>query len=490
MKDTTKKLADLIYKAGITETAGSTHADISNVVCDSRKTTEGSLFVAIKGYTVDGHQYVDQAISSGARAVVCEVLPEKLIEGITYVRVNDTRKALGAIAANYYDDPSGKLQLIGVTGTNGKTTIVRMLYEVFTRMGHPCGMLSTISNIIADQQVGSDLTTPDVLTTNQYLSQMVSAGCRYAFMEVSSHALVQGRTEGIRFAGAVFTNLSHDHLDYHKSFKEYLKSKQKLFNTLDDKAFALTNLDDKNGIIMVQNTRADKKTYSLKAMADYKGKIMENRFSGMHMVIDKKDVWCKLTGTFNAYNVLAVYATGCMLGAGPDDLLTRISSCKSPEGRFDLMIGKNNVIGIVDYAHTPDALENVLQNIREVRTGNERLITVVGCGGNRDKGKRGTMAAIAASYSDKVIFTSDNPRYEEPEAIIEDMKNGLEINPALKSKHISIVRRDEAINVACVMATDGDIILVAGKGHEKYQEIKGVKHPFDDKATLQKLLNR
>ncbi len=490
MKTEHKSLADLIYKTGITETAGTTHRKITTVVQDSRKATEGALFVAIKGLSSDGHLHIDQAISLGAKAILCEALPGSLKDDITYIRVPDTRKALGIVAANYFDHPSHKLQLIGVTGTNGKTTVARMLHEVFNKLGYRCGLISTISNIVADKEVPTEYTTPDPLTINQLLSDMAEAKCGHAFIEVSSHALAQSRVEALRFAGAVFTNLTHDHLDYHKSFREYLKSKQLLFNMLTTDSFALTNLDDKNGMIVVQNNKGKTWTYSLKAMADFKGKLLENSFSGLHLHIDKRDVWCKLTGTFNAYNILAVYGVGRILDKPPDSLLSAISSCNPQKGRFDFFIGENKVIGIVDYAHTPDALKNVLETIKEVRTGNEKLITVIGCGGNRDKSKRGPMAVIAASYSDKVIFTSDNPRYEDPEAIIEDMRQGLEIDPGLKSKTMTITKRQEAINIACVMAAEEDIILVAGKGHEKYQEVNGVKHPFDDKAILQQLLNR
>lgn len=485
-----KSLADLIYKTGITETSGTTHREIATVVSDSRKATEGSLFVAIRGLTNDGHLHIDQAISLGAKAILCETLPGSLNDEVTYVRVRDTRKALGIVAANFFDHPSRRLKLIGVTGTNGKTTVVRMLHEVFSKLGNRCGMISTISNVVAGREVPTEYTTPDPLTINQLLADMAAAKCTHAFIEVSSHALAQARVEALHFAGAVFTNLTHDHLDYHKNFREYLKSKQLLFNKLETKSFALTNLDDKNGMIVTQNTKGKIWTYSLRAMADFKGKLLEKSLNGLHLQIDKRDVWCKLTGTFNAYNIMAVYGVGRILDKPADSLLSAISNCAPPKGRFDFFIGDNKVIGIVDYAHTPDALKNVLETIKEVRTGNEKLITVIGCGGNRDRSKRGPMAAVAASHSDKVIFTSDNPRHEDPETIIEEMMQGLQLNPGLKPKAIKITNRQEAINVACVMASEGDIILVAGKGHEKYQEIKGVKYPFDDKAILQKLLNR
>ncbi len=490
MKKTPGLLTDIVYKTGITKTSGSMEKDIYDVVSDSRSASKGCLFVAVKGLTVDGHDYIEEAINKGASAILCERIPDKVRENVSYIVVSETAKALGIAAANFYDHPSRKLKLIGVTGTNGKTTVTRMLYEVFKRLGHRCGLISTISNVVHERETASSLTTPDAITINNLLHQMVEEKCEYVFMEVSSHALAQSRVNGITFTGAIFTNFSHDHLDYHKSTKEYLNSKQMLFNDLEEDAFALTNLDDKNGLIMVQNTKADRKTYSLQAMADYKGRVLENSFSGLHLQIDDRDVWCNLVGKFNAYNVLTVYATGCIRGKNKENLLTAISASKAPEGRFELINGNDGIKGIVDYAHTPDALKNILETINEIRTGNEKLITVLGCGGDRDKTKRGPMAAIAASLSDKVIFTSDNPRSENPQKIINDMKKGLDLDPALKSKYLVVTNRKEAINVACVMATNSDIILVAGKGHEKFQEIKGVKHPFDDKQILHHLLNR
>ncbi len=485
-----KQLSDILYRTGVKETWGTPHCGILSVAADSREVSPGALFIAVKGLTTDGHQYIGDAIEKGARAIMCETMPAELVPGISYIRVFDTTSGMAAAAANFYDNPSEQLKLIGVTGTNGKTTTVRLLHEVFTRLGHTCGLISTISNKVGTTESPARYTTPDALSVNKLLRQMVDAGCDHAFMEVSSHALTQRRTEGLHFTGAIFTNISHDHLDYHQTFREYLQAKQLLFNKLSNTAFALTNLDDKNGMIALQNTKATVKTYSLRAMADFKGKILDNSFEGLHLHIGKHEVWSQLTGRFNAYNILAVYGAGCMLGKESDTLLTTISACEAPAGRFEYFRNKSKITGIVDYAHTPDALENVLKNINEIRQAPGKLITVIGCGGDRDKAKRPSMATIAAGYSDQVIFTSDNPRTEDPEAIISDMIAGLEADPTLKQKYITITNRKEAINVACVMAREGDIILVAGKGHEKYQEINGVRHPFDDKALLQEFLNR
>ncbi len=479
-----KALSDIIYRTAIKETLGTVDRVVRRVVSDSRQAEQDALFVAVSGHTTDGHQHIDDAINRGATAIVCEKLPKPAPENVSFIRVADSRKALGMIAANFYDHPSHRMKLVGITGTNGKTTVARLLYDVFTGMGYPCGLISTIGNRIDQQESDTRYTTPDPITINRLLAEMVEAGCAYAFMEVSSHAMVQMRVEALSFTGATFTNITHDHLDYHPTFREYLKAKQSLFDQLEKNSFALTNQDDKNGLFMTQNTRADVKTYSLKALADYKGKLIENTLSGLHLIIDNEEVWCRLTGTFNAYNIMAVYGVGRMLDKDSKEMLTAISRCGPPEGRFDHFTGKDNITGIIDYAHTPDAIENVLKNILEVRTGNEKLITVIGCGGNRDKTKRGRMAAIAATYSDKVIFTSDNPRFEEPETIIAEMIKGLEMDPELKNKYITITNRAEAIHVATVMAGKGDIILVAGKGHEKYQEIKGVRYPFDDKQIL------
>lgn len=483
-------LKEIIYQINVQELAGDSSTDICAVVADSRQAVPGALFAAVRGITTDGHLHIDQAIEKGATAVLCERMPENRQQHICYLVVDDSAKALGMAAANFYDHPSKKLILVGVTGTNGKTTIVNMLYDAFTRLGHQCGMISTIGNCVAGKTLKTQYTTPDVLTTNKLLSDMVGAGCEYAFMEVSSHALTQKRTEAVHFCGAVFTNISHDHLDYHKSFREYIKAKQMLFKELDDKAFSVTNLDDKNGMIITQNSRSKVTTYSLRAMADFKGKLLENNFGGLQLLVDDKELWSRLSGKFNAYNILAVYATGRLLGKDQDELLAAISGCEPPAGRFELVRGGQNITGIVDYAHTPDALRNVLQNIRETKTDKQRILTVVGCGGNRDKTKRPAMAVIATQNSDHVYFTSDNPRFEDPEAIINDMIAGLEHHPELERKYVAITSRKEAIKVACITATPGDIILIAGKGHEKYQEVRGEKLPFDDKAILNEILNR
>ncbi len=485
-----KSLSDIIYRSEIRETIGSVDMGIRSLSHDSRDVHSGSLFVAIKGLRTDGHAYIDQAIAKGAAAILCETMPAKTAEGITYIRVENPAKALGLLAANFFDHPSAKLQLTGITGTNGKTTVARLLYDVFTSLGHRCGLISTIGNIINHRSSDARYTTPDPLMLNSLLREMVEEGCTHAFMEVSSHALSQYRTEGVTFAGAVFTNLTHDHLDYHHNFRNYLHAKQKLFDRLGTDAFALTNTDDKNGRVMTQNTRAGISTYGLRTAADYKGKILENSFSGLHLQVNQHEVWCRLTGKFNASNILAAYGCGRLLGKEPEELLSALSNCKPPEGRFDFFRNADNITGIIDYAHTPDALENVMKNITEARTGQEQVITVVGCGGDRDKTKRGPMAVIAATYSDKVIFTSDNPRSEDPEAIIKDMIRGLDTNPALKNKHLVIGNREEAIKAACMMASENDIILVAGKGHEKYQEMHGEKRPFDDKALVTHYLSK
>ncbi len=483
-------LKEIIHNLPNSEVRGSLTEEIGNITADSRKVTTGSLFVAIKGLQTDGHEYIDQAIGSGAKAIACSKLPEKCKEGVTYLVTANTAKALGTIADAFYGHPSQKIQLIGITGTNGKTTVATLLHEVFSELGFRCGLISTIGNRIADKEQPSHYTTPDAISLNRLLKEMVDAKCTHAFMEVSSHALAQHRTEAIQFRGAVFTNISHDHLDYHKSFRGYLKAKQMLFKALNKNAFALTNLDDKNGMIAIQNTKATKSTYSLKAMADFKTKVLENSFQGLHLLIDGKELFSKLTGNFNAYNILAVYSVGRLLDMDKEQLLKAISKCDPPEGRFDIFTAPNNITGILDYAHTPDALENVLQNINKIREGRQQIITVIGCGGDRDKTKRGPMAVIAAKYSDKVFFTSDNPRNENPDAIIDEMIQRLDMFPGLKEKHIAISNRREAIKVACITAGNGDIILVAGKGHEKYQEIMGKKLPFDDKALLMEFLNR
>ncbi len=479
-------LKDILYKSGIEKLIGSTDTIISQINFDSRKVVAKSLFVAIRGTHVDGHCFIDQSIEDGAIAVVCEEMPEKIKDAITYIIVNDSDFALGQIASNFYDDPSSEINLIGITGTNGKTTTVSLLFNLFRALGNKCGLLSTIENKIENEIIDSTHTTPDAIQINKLLRKMVDKGCSYCFMEVSSHAIMQNRISGLNFKGGLFTNITHDHLDYHKTFDEYIKAKKKFFDNLPKDSFALTNADDKNGNIMLQNTKAKKYTYSLRTLSDYKCKIIENQFDGLQLNIDGKDVWFKLTGVFNAYNLLAAYSIARQLDQDSYEVLTILSMEDCVEGRFDFFKTNDNIVAIVDYAHTPDALKNVMNTISSIRTGNEKLITVVGTGGDRDKLKRPIMTRIAAENSDMLILTSDNPRSEDPKDIIEDMKAG--IDPVSNKKIISITDRKEAIKTACIMAQKGDIILVAGKGHEKYQEIKGVKLPFDDKDILKQIL--
>jgi UDP-N-acetylmuramoyl-L-alanyl-D-glutamate--2,6-diaminopimelate ligase len=482
-----KNLRDIIYKAGIREVVGNTDTVISGITIDSRSVNSRFLFIAMRGLQTDGHLFITQAVKAGATAIVCETIPDHISSDVTYVRVQDTSDSLSTIASNFYDHPDKKLSIIGVTGTNGKTSIVTLLYKLFWESGIPSGLISTIKNMVGSVETDARFTTPDPIGLNMLLSDMVNAGCEYVFMEVSSHAVVQKRIAGIQFTGGVFTNLTHDHLDYHKNFMAYLQAKKTFFDCLEKEAFALTNIDDKNGLVMLQNTRAVKKTYGLLSMADFHARILESGINGMHLQIGNQDVWCRLIGRYNAYNLLAVFAVTSLLGLDKEKVLTILSSATPPEGRFDHFIGRDHITAIVDYAHTPDALENVLKAIQEIRSGNESLITVVGCGGNRDTAKRPVMASIAATYSDKVLLTSDNPRMEDPEKIIDDMKKGLD--PVGVRKSVVIVNRKEAIRAACAMANKHDIILVAGKGHEKYQEIKGVRAPFDDKQILQDMLN-
>jgi UDP-N-acetylmuramoyl-L-alanyl-D-glutamate--2,6-diaminopimelate ligase len=481
-----KLLSDILYKADLLQISGSTDLKITSLAFDSREVTTGCLFVAISGLTSDGHNYITQAIEAGAVAVVCQTMPSTLHDHVSYIHVADSMKALGIIASNFYNNPSNKLTLVGVTGTNGKTTVATLLYKLFQRAGYKCGLVSTVVNQIDDHTIPSKYTTPDAIELNSLFARMVHEGCTHCFMEVSSHAIHQERIAGIRFSGGIFTNLTHDHLDYHKTFKDYLNAKKAFFDKLDKSSFALTNSDDKNGWVMLQNTNARKLSYSVKNMADYKGKILEDNISGLVMQIDGREVWCKLVGEFNASNLMAIYGCARELGMENDLALTTISELGSVEGRFDYFTGKDKITGIVDYAHTPDALENVLKTINSTRTSNEKVITVVGCGGNRDAAKRPLMAAIAASMSDSVILTSDNPRFENPETIIMDMKKGLD--PVAEKKTLIVQSRLEAIKVAAALAKPGDIILVAGKGHEKYQEIEGVKYPFDDKLVLKEAL--
>jgi len=481
-KQLLKTLNDILLKTGLVETMGDISQTITKVVSDSRHVVPGSLFVAVRGVQTDGHQYISQAIAMGASAVVCEEYPPEMPANVNFFRVNDSALALGHIASNYFGNPSHSLKVIGVTGTNGKTTIATLLYQLFTALGYHCGLLSTIRNIVGSKEIPATLTTPDALQLNQLFDQMLNEGISHCFMEVSSHAVAQHRISGVEFAGGIFTNLSHDHLDYHKSFENYRTAKKKFFDDLPASAFAVSNADDRNGRFMLQNKKTKTYYYGIKNMADFRCRIVESRFDGLQLNIDGNETWFRLVGAFNAYNLLAVYATAVLAGESPVKILTALSALNPIEGRFDQFTSPGGITAIVDYAHTPDALENVLKTINGLRTGNEQVITVVGAGGNRDRTKRPLIAAIACNNSNKVILTSDNPRYEEPEAIIEDMRNG--VPPDRKQNTLAITNRTEAIRTACALATQGDIILVVGKGHEKYQEIKGVKYPFDDKQIL------
>jgi UDP-N-acetylmuramoyl-L-alanyl-D-glutamate--2,6-diaminopimelate ligase len=482
-----KLLKDILYKSRITEVRGSTNIAVESITMDSRAVKPFCLFVAVKGVTTDGHAYIDNAIKAGAVAIVCEAIPSEVNDAITYVQVSNSAEALGYIAANFYDNPSEKLKVVAVTGTNGKTTTATLLYRIVRKLGYKAGLLSTVVNRINDKEVPSTHTTPDAISLQKLMSDMVEAGCEYCLMEASSHALHQHRITGVNIKGAVFTNITHDHLDYHKTFNEYIKAKKILFDILPSSAFALINHDDRHSEIMIQNTKAKAKTYAMQSMADYKTKILDNSFSGLHLSIDQQELYTRLIGDFNAYNILAVYATCVELGFDKMDVLTAISTVEAPEGRFEYFTNGDNITAVVDYAHTPDALKNVIETIQNIRTGNERLITVVGCGGDRDRAKRPVMAKLAAELSDQAILTSDNPRSESPEAIIEEMRTGLD--PILLRKTLSITDRMEAIRTACSLARPGDIILIAGKGHEKYQEINGVKHPFDDLTIAKETLH-
>lgn len=478
-----KLLSDLLYKTGIEEVKGNTNLAITSICFDSRKVTRDSLFIATRGTTVDGHTFIEGAIGDGAMAIVCEEFPEEILEKITYVKVKDSQNALGIIASNFYDNPSEKLKLVGVTGTNGKTTTATLLYLLFRSLAKKAGLLSTVKNRIIGETIPSTHTTPDAIAINELLAQMVEKGCTHCFMEVSSHAIHQRRIAGLDFDIALFTNITHDHLDYHKTFDEYIKAKKQFFDELPVGTVAITNADERHGATMTLNTKADVKKYGLKAMADYKCRLVENSFEGLQLNIDGQDVWTRIVGSFNAYNLLAVYATAIELGEDKMEVLTSLSSLSAVEGRFQHFKSQSGVIAVVDYAHTPDALKKVLNTIKDIRSGNEQLITVVGCGGDRDKEKRPLMARIAANLSDRVFATSDNPRSENPDAIINEMKMGLD--PVELAKILSITDRAEAIKTACTLAQPGDIIIVAGKGHEKYQEINGVKHPFDDFEVLE-----
>ena len=483
-----KILKDILYKVTIEAVQGSTDLAIGKIEFDSRKVSNNDIFVAIKGSLSDGHQFIDKAISLGASVVVCEDLPNALLENITYVKVQNSNQALSYLAANYYNNPSQKLKLIGITGTNGKTTIASLLYQMFKKTGYKVGLLSTVKIMVDETEYKATHTTPDSLTINQYLDEMVEVGCEFCFMEVSSHGIHQKRTESLHFEGGVFTNLSHDHLDYHDTFAEYRDVKKSFFDSLPKSAFAITNVDDKNGEVMLQNTTARKRTYALKTYADFKAQVLENQLSGLVLKINNDEVWTKLIGSFNAYNLLAIYGVAVELGVESTEALRLLSELESVSGRFQFIISNSKITAIVDYAHTPDALENVLKTIEDIRTKNEQLITIVGCGGDRDKTKRPIMANIAASLSDKAIFTADNPRTENPQTIIEEMEAGVEGQNFKKT--ISILDRKQAIKTACQMANPGDIILIAGKGHETYQEINGVRHDFDDMQIVQELLKQ
>lgn len=480
------ELKDILYKVHITSTSGSMNVEVKGVCFDSRKAQPGSLFIAVKGTQSDGHAFIDKAISGGAIAVVAEKLPDTLSENITYVAVKDSAKALGVIVGNYYGNPSSKLKLIGVTGTNGKTTVVTLLFKLFTSLGYRCGMLSTVVNKIVDKEIQATHTTPDPIQINELLVQMLAEKCTHCFMEVSSHAVDQGRIAGLNFTGALFTNITHDHLDYHRTFESYIRAKKGFFDGLSAEAFALVNVDDKRGLVMLQNTKARKQTYGLKKMADFKGKIITNSIEGLELEIAERNVWFKLIGDFNAYNLLAVYGAAMLLGEDVELVLMKLSALTGASGRFELVLPGSRFTAIVDYAHTPDALKNVLETIEHFRSGTEQVISVVGCGGDRDRTKRPLMAAIACKYSSKVIFTSDNPRSEDPMEIIREMQKG--VGPTEARKTLVMVDREEAIKTACMMAKEKDIILVAGKGHENYQEIKGVKYPFDDKEVLTRMI--
>ena len=479
------KLIELLKNVEVLNTIGDTGVEITGVNIDSRRIEAGHLFVAIPGTQTDGHKFIPKAIELGAAAILCERMPEEHAEGVTYVVVESTESVVGIVATHFFGDPSRKLKLVGVTGTNGKTTIATLLYNMFRQFGHKCGLLSTVCNYIEGEAIPADHTTPDPIELNRLLAQMVEAGCDYAFMECSSHAIAQKRIGGLKFAGGLFTNLTRDHLDYHKTVENYRDAKKAFFDGLDKDAFAITNADDKNGLYMVQNTKAQVKTYSIRSMADFKAKIIECHFEGMYLDINGKEVGVQFIGKFNVSNLLAVYGAAVMLGKQPEDILVILSTLKSVSGRLEPIHSPEGYTAIVDYAHTPDALENVLNTINEVLNGKGKVITVCGAGGNRDKGKRPIMAQTAFKLSDKVIITSDNPRFEEPQDIINDMLAGLD-NKQMK-KVVSIVDRKEAIRTACMMAEKGDVILIAGKGHEDYQEIKGVKHHFDDREIVREI---
>ena len=480
-------LQDILYKVHLLEVVGATDIAVSSIAIDSRKVIKGTVFVAIKGVAQDGHNYIVKAIELGSKVIVCENMPALLVDGITYIKVANTQEAVAYMAHQFYDAPSTKIKLIGVTGTNGKTTIATLLFKLFSELGYTCGLVSTVQNQIGDQIIPATHTTPDAVSLNELLNTMVDAGCTHVFMECSSHAVHQHRITGLQFTGALFSNITHDHLDYHKTFEAYIAAKKGFFDALPATAFAISNADDKRGAVMLQNTKAKKQYYGLKSTADFKGKILENVLTGLVMLVNEVEVHFRLIGEFNAYNLLAVYGAAVNLGIESSTALTTLSMLAGAEGRFDYIISSKQVIVIIDYAHTPDALENVLATIKKLRKGYEQIITVVGCGGDRDTTKRPIMAQTACDLSDRVILTSDNPRTENPALIIADMEAGL--STAAKRKYITILDRKEAIKAAVEFAKPEDIVLVAGKGHEKYQEINGVKQPFDDKAILLAFFN-
>lgn len=480
-------LSDILNGADVLDILGNKEIEISEIVFDSRKAVKNSLYIAIKGTLVDGHQYIPSAIEKGTKAIVCEVLPEQKEEGIIYIKVENSSKVLGLLASNFYGNPSEKLTLVGVTGTNGKTSVSTLLFDIFKKMGYSSVLISTVEYRIGDEVFPSTHTTPDIITLNKILSKAVEQGCQYAFMEVSSHGIHQGRIDGLNFRIAGFTNITHDHLDYHKTFLEYLNTKKRFFDELPQTAVAITNIDDKNGLVMLQNTKAKKKTYAVKTLADYHGKLLELDFNGMLLDFNGKEFWTTLTGKFNVYNLLLVFAIARELGFEENEILTTISQLKRVNGRFEVLKSQGGIIFVVDYAHTPDALENILDSINEIRTKNERLITVFGCGGDRDREKRPEMGKVATRKSTLAIITSDNPRTEDPAQIIKEIEAGVESQNF--SKYITIPDRKEAIKMAIKFAEPKDIVLVAGKGHETYQEINGVRHHFDDKETILELVN-
>lgn len=480
-------LKDILYKSSLQTTSGRMDLEINEIVFDSRQVKAGCAFVAVRGTQSDGHQFIEMAIEQGAAAIICENIPASTREDITYVQVENSARALGIMASNFYQNPSNQLTLIGVTGTNGKTTTATLLFQLFRNLGYNSGLLSTVENKINEAVISASHTTPDPVQLNQLMSKMVQEGCTHCFMEVSSHAIHQERIAGLDFNVAIFTNITHDHLDYHITFENYVAAKKKFFDDLPAKAFALVNNDDRRGKVMLQNTRAIKKSMGIKSMADYRARIISNTLEGLELEISGQNIWFKMIGDFNAYNLLTAYATAMLLDEDENEVLTQLSALPGAVGRFEKVPNPGNVIAIVDYAHTPDALKNVLETINKVKMGKEQVITIVGCGGNRDRQKRPEMAKIACNLSDKVVFTSDNPRDEEPAAIIDEMMTG--VGPTQQKKVLSITERKEAIKTACTLASGGDIILLAGKGHETYQEIKGVKYPFDDRKILAEMLD-